>query len=371
MLRAIIRAGLAMAMLASSAAAYQPPMLIEAFHDGASGLRTPGWLDASQSDPAHARALLESDLARTAEDEGDAEGDDDPTTEIDDERPSQAPKAVRLTADQIRKDTPVSLGKASSGWLINGRALASNERILSRPGRNFGTPEMVQAIERAVDEVHRKFPKSPQLGLGDLSKEGGGPFRPHKSHQSGRDADIAFYTKTVGQASVMRATNRGTIDVARTFTLMRSWLEREEVEYLFVDYRLQKPLYEYARDKARVPQDKLDAWFQYPKGRGARGVVRHLNGHGDHMHVRFYAPESTSAAHAYIEKFGASVLKPLPRHYKVRKGDSLIRIAKKQKVSVKDLLRWNHMRPKQAKRLKPGASLVVGWQRPRLPKPGK
>jgi hypothetical protein len=221
--------------------------------------------------------------------------------------------------------------------------------------------------------VYRKFPKgTPVLGIGDLSREGGGAFKPHRSHQSGRDADIAFYTKGANPVSGMRPTTRATLDVPRTFALLRGWLERDEVEFIFVDYRLQQPLYEYARDKARIPQDKLDQWFQYPRGRSARpGVVRHLGGHADHLHIRFYAPDSIAAARAYIEKFGTTVLKPLPVHYKIKKNDSLIKIARRHKVTTKDLMRWNKLRPKQAGRLKPGSPLVVGWQRPRLPKPGK
>lgn len=361
MLKAIMRAGLAAILLGSTAYAYQPPMLIEAFHDGASGLRTPGWLDAHQSDPAHARALLEADLSKTSGEDADESL----------ESPAAAPLALpeMPTPTQITKDTPITLGLASNGYLINGVQLESNDRIHSRPGRNFGTPELVHAIVQAVDNVHKKFPNTPQLTVGDLSKQGGGYFKPHKSHQSGRDADIAFYTKNSGQTAAMRRANGYSIDAPRSFELIRPWLESGQVEFLFIDYRLQKPLYEYARDKAKIPAETLAQWFQYPRGRKANALVRHLNGHADHLHLRLHAPASTAAGHLYLKKYGNKVLKPQPVHYKVRKGDNLNKIAARHKTSLKDIQRWNRFTQRQAHRLKPGQSIIVGYARPRLPQP--
>ncbi|MCA9543056.1 MAG: LysM peptidoglycan-binding domain-containing protein, partial [Myxococcales bacterium] len=166
----------------------------------------------------------------------------------------------------------------------------------------------------------------------------------------------------------LRRVTRRTIDAGRSFTLMQSWLERGEVEYIFVDYRLQQPLYEYARDVAKVPAAKLEAWFQYPRGRRARtGIIRHLRGHADHLHVRFWAPGSRAAAKAYIAKYGTKVLKPVPVYRKVRRGDSLWKIARRYKTSVKKLKSWNRMGRRSL--LQPGQKLITGWRAPSLPSP--
>jgi hypothetical protein len=64
-------------------------------------------------------------------------------------------------------------------------------------------------------------------------------------------------------------------------------LETDAVRYVFVDYGLQRLLYEYAVEAGENP-GWLATVFQYPSGsRAARGVIRHWRGHGNHFHVRF------------------------------------------------------------------------------------
>ena len=59
------------------------------------------------------------------------------------------------------------------------------------------------------------------------------------------------------------------------------------MRYIFVDYSVQKLLYEYAKGKG-VSEDTLSELFQYPRGkRASRGIIRHWKGHIDHFHVRF------------------------------------------------------------------------------------
>jgi murein endopeptidase len=353
--------GLLALTLVTPAAAYQPPMILEAFGEGVGFLGAPGWLTDHYSDAAHAEAWLAADLTRAAFDDT-AESN----AMVEPVSAAPQPKPVAIDPEQITKTTTVSIGKASRGYLINGARLLSSDTLQSRPKRNYGTPEMVTAIEEAVTAVHKKFPKTHKLGVGDLSRKGGGSFRPHVSHQSGRDADLGYYIKNGNDQSGLRRVSRNTIDAGRSFTLIQSWLEADAVEYVFVDYRLQKPMYLYARDVAKVPASKLDKWFQYPRGRRARtGIVRHLRGHADHMHVRYFAPRSQAAAKAYIAKFGTGVLKPLPVYRKVRRGDSLWKIARRYKVDLKKMRRWNRMRRRSL--LKPGQKLIVGWKRPKLP----
>ncbi|MCX5745771.1 MAG: murein endopeptidase, partial [Proteobacteria bacterium] len=59
--------------------------------------------------------------------------------------------------------------------------------------------------------------------------------------------------------------------------------------YIFVQLRLQQPLYEYAK-KTGTSKAVLDHLFQFPRGRrNKRGIIRHERGHDDHFHVRFTA----------------------------------------------------------------------------------
>ena len=77
--------------------------------------------------------------------------------------------------------------------------------------------------------------------------------------------------------------------------LIRAFADTERdawgAERIFLDFELQGLLYRHARRNG-VSKRELDRIFQYPHGRWARtGVVRHLRGHDDHLHVRFRCPD--------------------------------------------------------------------------------
>lgn len=272
------------------------------------------------------------------------------------------PDALELV---VGKRPAVSLGQPWRGWLVNGLTLPSSGRIKSRRRRNFGTPEMVNSIIAGVNAVHSVHGASHRIYVGDLSWKDGGRLSRHKSHQSGRDADVGYYFKrAVDQKSLARAT-RKTLDAARTWTFIQTVLEAHEAEYIFIDYRLQKPLYEYARDVAKVSEDKLLEYFDYPRGRNTkRGIIRHSRGHADHMHVRVHATDSVGNVRAYVKKHGLKALRPLPVRYKVRRGNTLSRIARRHRVKIKQLTKWNRI--SRRKRLRIGQKLIVGWRRPKL-----
>lgn len=279
----------------------------------------------------------------------------------------QGPPAPGPVLKPYSPGDPVSIGLPNRGYLADGVQLHANDHMITRPKRNWGTQETVNAIRTAAAAVAAKHPDSPKIVVGDLSLPGGGRFPPHKSHQSGRDADIGYYVKNQAPVRLMRV-NRNTIDAPRTWTFFESLLKDGKVQFLFVDYRLQKVLYEHARDVEKVPVEQLAKWFSYPKARVVRGVpIRHLKGHADHLHVRFFNPQAVANFKGYVKHHGPDVLKPVPVHYRVRRGDSLYRIARKFRLKVKQLRKMNRMRRKKRVRLRPGQKLVVGWRRPTLP----
>ena len=168
----------------------------------------------------------------------------------------------------------------------------------------------------------------------------------------------------------MKVTPR-VLDVPRTWAFIYDLLRRQRVKYIFLDYRLQRPLYLYARDVAEIPPRELLRYFAYPRGRAARtGIVRHLRGHDDHMHIRFHAPQSVAAAPRYEEAFPGKIRdakrksKPIPRYHRIRRGDRLVSIARRYRIRWKRLLRWNRLNRRTARRLRPGQRLIVGWRRP-------
>ena len=272
---------------------------------------------------------------------------------------------------ELKDDTCVAFNWGSSGFLKNPIALLSNELYKTREhsnskrGRNFGVPEMILAIKKAVDDVHEAHKDTKRLVIGDLSRFKGGFFPPHLSHQSGRDADIGYYTKGRYQPEYLQRIKAHQLDVARTWTFLHSFLRDDKVQYIFMDHWLQKPLYYYMKDVAKVPPRLLRKYISYPRRTG--GIIRHLKGHADHMHVRFYAPQSLEAGRAYLRKHGMKVVRPVPVYYRIRRGDTLIRIARRFRIKWTKLMKWNRLNRSRARRLRAGKRLIVGYRTPPLP----
>ena len=286
--------------------------------------------------------------------------------------PTVKPAHIAEKTETFKATVPVwphsvSVGTAARGALYNGVTLEDSDRVKVRAKRNYGTREMVEAIRYAVDAVHEQYPDSPRLPIGDLSKKRGGPFPPHVSHQSGLDADIAYYQKGKHHhPRYLKYTTTKTLDVPRTWAFIEAMIADNKVEYLFTDYRLMALLYRYAKNVKKMSDEDLEKTFSYPRGRSARvGILRHLKGHADHMHVRFYAPQSVAAVKELVRRHGAKVLQPVPVYARVRSGDSLWKIARRHKTRIKKLLRWNRIGRRKV--LKVGSKLIVGWKRPRLP----
>ena len=152
----------------------------------------------------------------------------------------------------------------------------------------WGTTTAVRAIQSAVASYKRKMPGGPKVHIGDLSKKAGGHFPPHVSHQHGRDVDIGYVLKgpEANETRFRTATARN-LDVPRTWTLIKAFVDTNDVTYIFMDYSIQQMLYDYARERG-VSEETLDELFQYPRGRGrSHGIIRHWKGHKNHFHVRF------------------------------------------------------------------------------------
>jgi len=176
-----------------------------------------------------------------------------------------------------------------TGVLKGGLQLAASKHVVVKwDAGAWGTDKTVRAIQEAVAAYKRKSPSGPKVHIGDISKRGGGKFPPHLSHQHGRDVDIGYVL--VGKdadETKFRHANAKNLDVARTWALIKAFVDTDEVTYIFMDHRIQKLLYDYAESKG-VDEDTLDELFQYPRGRGrSHGIIRHWKGHANHFHVRF------------------------------------------------------------------------------------
>ncbi len=182
-----------------------------------------------------------------------------------------------------------SIGMPNQGKLVHGRRLPAHPAYVIRErSRAWGTDETVDALVLAFDRLRAEHPRAPRIEVHDISFEHGGPIDDHKSHESGRDVDLALFRNDCGRGvCAFRRTAPDALDAKRQWALLRRWLERDRVEAIFVDYRLQAPLWREAR-AAGATAAELRRWFQYPNGPGyPLGIIRHVKKHDDHLHVRF------------------------------------------------------------------------------------
>lgn len=184
---------------------------------------------------------------------------------------------------------PVSLGQPDGGQLWNGVKMTDSERWrLVDPPRAWATPETIGYLEAAIAKVHEQFPKTRKLYIGDISREQGGRFGQHLSHQSGRDVDLGFYCKE----RFVRWYTEGTeenLDLPRTWALVRAFVTETDVELILLDRELQWLLRSYAR---QIGEDRawLRSLFVKRSPPHESPLIQHAPGHKSHIHVRFYNP---------------------------------------------------------------------------------
>ncbi len=192
-----------------------------------------------------------------------------------------------------------SVGTVTNGYLVNAAPLPEPARswaVLPRQcqrGLAWGTEELVGALQYAADAVYAQHRR--RLWIGNMARRGGGDIRWSVSHNSGRDADIAFCYKNAAGEPVDppdlvpldrdgRSANGGLrFDVACTWTTVKALLtwERAQVQYLFISAPLKKELLAYARRKGepKALLERADATLG-PPGLAAP--------HDDHLHLRLY-----------------------------------------------------------------------------------
>lgn len=185
----------------------------------------------------------------------------------------------------------VSVGSPTRGSLDNGRALPKEgPGWVHRGARPYGTDETVLLLTWALAEVGRAFPGTAAIVIGDLSQDGGGRIRPHRSHQSGRDVDVGYYRADNQLTRGFEVVDDATLDAEKTWFLLERLLLTGLVQYVFIDRTLQALLFDAASDAGWPPED-LARLFHYPRtGHAGGAIIRHAPGHKNHFHIRFQCP---------------------------------------------------------------------------------
>lgn len=195
-----------------------------------------------------------------------------------------------------------SVGAPNEGKLVGGVKLDTSSgavRVVpayQRGDTRWGIPALIHMLERSAKKVAKKHPGA-VLGVGDISRKNGGDIFLHRSHESGRDADLAFYvvdqrgkdlkpdTFVAFQGSIESSSMPGArFDVAKNWALVQAMLEDPgaRVSHIFVADPLRRMLLAYA--KPRV----LPALYN----RAAAVMMQPSNAlpHDNHFHVRISCP---------------------------------------------------------------------------------
>ena len=219
---------------------------------------------------------------------------------------AQQPTVLTSSAVAARGPAPTgsasrSIGVPDRGRLRRGVPLNTGDHLYIRTSRrsaNHGTAELVSMIERAAAHVHGAQGGA-RLVVGDLSRESGGHLSPHRSHRSGRDADVGFFLTGADGESVepphfitLRRNGCGTLrEVRYCFDAPRNWAfvarmvqdPAASVQYLMVAPDIR------ARLIAEGERQGADAAL-IERVRTATEPHRGSASHRSHFHVRIYCP---------------------------------------------------------------------------------
>lgn len=213
-------------------------------------------------------------------------------------KPPDLPKKFRKAPYSLMS---LSIGHPNAGRQVRAKRLKTRPYLKIKQGSSgvaWGHPALVKMLYRTARDIARSA-KGSVLLVGDLSGKHGGPLPGHASHQSGRDADVAFYVKSkqgkpVRQERFVAFGGDGKakdgsglqFDDWRNWLLVQCWLKdhRAGISHIFVSRALRKRLLDFARGRPafRKLVPEAERLLKQPEDSTA---------HDDHFHVRISCPK--------------------------------------------------------------------------------
>ncbi len=205
----------------------------------------------------------------------------------------------------VTDGTSVSVGRPSAGHLVDAKRLPDSgegfttQAVWRTRGNRYGTDEMLDLVTGVGRRMAMHF-TDVKLVVADLSSRDGGAARAwHRSHQSGRDADLVYYMRGPDgapfEADAMRvfdATGKArdgsgiTIDIPRTWLLVKNLVTAPEarVQFVFMFEPIALKLLDHATKigESEAVIARARKTLKQP-GDSAR--------HDDHVHVRVYCSD--------------------------------------------------------------------------------
>jgi penicillin-insensitive murein endopeptidase len=198
----------------------------------------------------------------------------------------------------------LTVGHPNAGWQLRAKRLRSAGPLRVKPNsvqHTYGHPALVLMLQRSAKQLAHVAPGS-ILVVGDLSSKQGGPLAGHMSHQSGRDADVAFYARDArGRMLVpsefVRFAENGKardgreiyFDDWRNWLLVQAWVKdhRAGLSHIFVAAWLRRRMLGYAAHQPafRKYVARASLLLKQPEDSAP---------HDDHFHVRISCPRELS-----------------------------------------------------------------------------
>ena len=246
--------------------------------------------------------------------------------------------------DPMQSLGSISVGHPHHGFLVNGVRMPRGEHwILGAPNLAWGTDETIAALVHCAQRYHELFPDGPKLRIGAISAERGGPLPPHKSHRTGRDADVHFVLTQRTPKKWYEPATAENLDRERTWGLLRLVITETDVEMVLIDRAVQALLEEHA---LKIGEDA--AWIAdlFHGSPGSSSLIKHVPGHTGHMHIRFVSPIARRrGVQAYDRLVEQGHIVPPSRHVEhvVVAGDTLSEVAVRYGTTVEALQKTNQL----------------------------
>jgi LysM repeat protein len=219
------------------------------------------------------------------------------TNPVEQPDPAQPGEPEPLPVFNVRAGG-LAVGKPNRGRLVNGVELPDSDLYTKRkPDQSWGTSHAILQIQMAIAAFRRDSGYDGRLEIGAISRKHGGRFRPHSSHQTGRDVDIRL--PVLPGVPKGKSPKIDEIDWKASWELIKAFVATGEVEYIFLEYNRQRRLHKAAK-AAGAGDEELRKILQYPRGRRTNnGTVRHSEGHVVHIHVRIRCAPRNSRCETY------------------------------------------------------------------------
>ena len=203
------------------------------------------------------------------------------------------PAGTKLRVYAASTENPTrSIGSPNKGRLQHGMPMPEGPywMLRERRTRAYGASNTIEAMLAAFQQYGESFDDAPPVSVGELSARRGGRAAPHRSHRTGRDVDLGYILTEPSDGTRWKRADKDNFDARKNWALIKALVQTGEVQQIFISNRLQRLLRPIAREE--LSEEEMAEYFRVPgHDPSDPPILKHWDGHRDHMHVRFRCEE--------------------------------------------------------------------------------